>query len=155
MDKNKILSNLKKSTMCLVIPVLMVACSKNNNGNTAAELANVETELTKIEDKLNQMQAETDTLVKDSLSRDARCIELVDQLKRHREELGRLSAPKDSVRAKRVSRKLGSIWMDSMMNANKVKEQIVAMRKNEFNKIYKEQNRLRSKRDSLMKIKSR
>lgn len=150
----KLTVSLKKETLALILPLLIASCSEKNN-NIDAELADVQNKLAQIDNKLDSMQSQTNVILLDSLSHDKRASELSGQIREHKKALAKLKAPKDTVKIKKFNRKINSLHMDSMMNATKVKEQIIAKRMNDFRKVYKEQDLLRAKLDSLMKIKSR
>lgn len=151
MNKNTILITAAYA----ILPLLIVACNNGNNTNIDKELADTDAKLAALDQKLYIMQQQTDSLVADSLPHDKRSVELSKEIARHRQGLSKLKAPKDSTRIKRFNKKIGSLSMDSMMNANKVKQYVINSRMDEFRAVYKEQDRLRARRDSLMKIKSR
>lgn len=155
MNTNTILINLKRTALCAILPLLVAACNKQNNTNIDAELADTDAKLASIEQTLYSMQEQTDSLTADSLSRNPRSIELSEKVTQYKQGLSKLKAPKDSTRIKAFNRKISSLLIDSVMNANHVKQQIVNNRKEEFRAVYKEQDMLRARRDSLMKIKSR
>ncbi len=155
MNKNTILINLKNTALCIVIPLLMVACGKQKNTNVDAELADTDAKLAVIDQQLGLMGQQTDSLVLDSVPRNPRAIELSEKINQYRQGLSKLKAPKDTVRIKAFNRKIGSLLVDSIMNANNVKQQIIKNRQNEYRPLYKEQDMLRARRDSLMKIKTR
>ncbi|MCM1294486.1 MAG: hypothetical protein NC311_02920 [Muribaculaceae bacterium] len=157
MNKNIILINLKKTALCSILPLLMAACGEQKNTNVDAELADTDAKLESVEQKLTILVQQTDSLALDSLPRNPRSIELSEKITHYKQGLNKVkkTSPKDSVRIKAFNKKIGSLLIDSIMNANHVKEQIVKNHHDEFHALYNEQDMLRARRDSLMKIKTR
>lgn len=154
MTKNRLLAIISKNAMYVVIPLMMAACD-SKAPNTEAELADVEARLAEIDTKLYNMQQKTDTILADSMKNDAAAALISKDIAHFQGRLKKTTAPKDSVQRRRLSKKIGSLKMDSIMRANAVKEQIAKMRYDEFRAVYKEQDSLRARQAQLMKIKKR
>lgn len=154
MNKNTIFINIKNTTLSALLPLLLVACGSKNN-NVDAELADIDARIAATNVQLDSLQAQTEKLLTDSLSRDPKIANLSKEMEKREKLIAKYKAPKDSLRRKAYAAKLGSFRMDSILHANRVKEQIVNSRKDAFHALYLEQDMLKAKRDSLLKIKSR
>jgi len=154
MDKNKILINIKNTALGALLPLLLVACGSKNK-NVDGELADIDIRIEAANAQLDSLQAQTDQILTDSLSRDPHVANLVTEISKREKMIAKFKAPKDSIKRKGHERKLGSLRMDSVLYANRLREHIVNSRMDAFRAVYREQDILKAKRDSLLKIKSR
>lgn len=154
MDMKKLLANLKGASLYALLPVMLVACDSKES-NVDAELADVNAKIETLGTRIDSTNVKIERNVADSLAKNPTLKSMGEDIARHNKEYNKLTAPRDSVRRKKFSKKLCALRIDSILYSSNVKETLTKEQKAEYRELFNEYKALVAKRDSLMKKKTR